>query len=435
MIQESKDNRTLPEVFKELQDSRNAQIESYKKAKINNRKGFKNVIATKTITVASIVVLIFCITTAFTGYIFASNDNKEEVEILGEYEENNNVISVENVISENISVITSKKLVTEERAIEHKTVYKENKLLPKDEQLVVQEGINGKEEVTAVKIYENNEFVDENIINRKLLEQSTEAIIEVGTSDFLKNLNVHIGDKMYLINSSELRKDPNENSLNICTIPQNLDVKLLDVTDNKWCKVSFDLNEGYIRKDVLTSETLNPEIAQKCRILRIKQSLDFNMDLNKPSGLNLEDFKKILSGNSSDKYKIFENNAEAFYNIEQKYNINGVFLAAIGIHESNWGKSVIAKDKNNLFGYGSYDRDPYSYSYVFETYEDGIELVAKMLVKYYINEPGTPIYDGEVAKGSYYNGPTVSGVNIRYASDENWCNKVYSKMEELYNKL
>ena len=58
-----------------------------------------------------------------------------------------------------------------------------------------------------------------------------------------------------------------------------------------------------------------------------------------------------------------------------------------------------------------------------------------MLVKYYINEPGTPIYDGEVAKGSYYNGPTVSGVNIRYASDENWCNKVYSKMEELYNKL
>jgi len=57
------------------------------------------------------------------------------------------------------------------------------------------------------------------------------------------------------------------------------------------------------------------------------------------------------------------------------------------------------------------------------------------LVKYYLNAEGTPIYEGEVAKGSYYTEPTVESVNTRYASDQNWHNKVYSYMEYLYNRL
>ena len=100
-----------------------------------------------------------------------------------------------------------------------------------------------------------------------------------------------------------------------------------------------------------------------------------------------------------------------------------------------WATSTISKDKKNLFGYGAYDRSPYASSFSFETYAEGIELVAKVLVKNYINETGTPIYEGESAKGSYYNGPTVAGVNVRYASDENWNNKIYKYMEYLYNKL
>ncbi len=47
--------------------------------------------------------------------------------------------------------------------------------------------------------------------------------------------------------------------------------------------------------------------------------------------------------------RFFEQNADYFYYVEKQYNINGVFVAAIGIHESNWGTSKIAKDKKNLF--------------------------------------------------------------------------------------
>lgn len=436
-MQEKNTNRTLPEVFKELQDIRNAQEKRYKEIK-NNKNMIRNTInglATKTTSVASIVVLILMVMTAFTGYIFATNTGEqEESKIVGEYEQNDNAINVEKVISDNISVVTSKELVTEEREIEYKVVYQENDLLQKDEQVIIQEGVNGKEEVTAIKRYENNEFVDENILNRTTLQEAVEQIVQVGTSEFLQKYNVHIGDKMYLLNQYDLKQEATNKSVTLCTIPQNLDVKLLDISGN-WCKVAYDTYEGYIKSDELTSETVNPEIAEKCRIFRIKQTLSIDMELNKPSGLTLEDFKKILSDNSSDKNKIFENNAEIFYNVEQKYNINGVFLAAVGIHESGWGNSTIAETKKNLFGYGAYDRDPYSYSYGFETYEEGIETVAKALVKFYINEKGTPIYDGETAKGSYYNGATLSGINVRYASDKNWYNKVYSKMEDLYNKL
>ncbi len=37
--------------------------------------------------------------------------------------------------------------------------------------------------------------------------------------------------------------------------------------------------------------------------------------------------------------------------------------------------------------------------------------------------------------GTYYNGPTVAGVNTRYASDSNWSNRVYNVMLSLYEKL
>ena len=178
------------------------------------------------------------------------------------------------------------------------------------------------------------------------------------------------------------------------------------------------------QNDVKTTKSKNELIA----------NLNFGMALNKPSGLTLEQFKKVLS-DGKDKNKIFENNAEYFYYIEKQYNINGVFIAAVGIHESAWGTSKIAKEKNNLFGYGAYDSNPYNGAYNFSEYSESIDLIARVFVKYYINPKGTNIYGGEKAAGTYYNGPTLSGINTRYATDKNWANGVYNHMKYLYNKL
>ena len=161
--------------------------------------------------------------------------------------------------------------------------------------------------------------------------------------------------------------------------------------------------------------------------------ISFNMALNKPSGFTLEEFKKVLT-DSKDKNKIFEDNAEYFYYIEQEYGINGIFVAAIGIHESNWGTSRIAKNKYNLFGYGAYDSNPYNGAYSFSSYSEAIDLIARVLVKYYINPAGTEIYDGQKASGKYYSGNTLSAVNKKYATDKNWANGVYKYIEYLYGK-
>jgi len=158
------------------------------------------------------------------------------------------------------------------------------------------------------------------------------------------------------------------------------------------------------------------------------------MALNKPSGLSLEQFKKVLN-DSKDTNKIFANNAEYFYYIEKQYNINGVFVAAVGIHESAWGTSKIAIEKKNLFGYGAYDSNPYNGAYNFSNYSECIDLISRVFVKYYLNPSGTSIYGGEKAIGTYYNGANLKGINQRYASDKNWANGVYTYMKYLYNKL
>ena len=87
-----------------------------------------------------------------------------------------------------------------------------------------------------------------------------------------------------------------------------------------------------------------------------------------------------------------------------------------------------------MFGYGAYDSNPYNGAYTFSNYSESIDLIARVLVKYYLNPKGTQIYDGEVATGKYYNGSTLSGVNKKYATDSNWANSVYKYMKYLYNK-
>ena len=159
------------------------------------------------------------------------------------------------------------------------------------------------------------------------------------------------------------------------------------------------------------------------------------MNLNKPSGFSLEQFKKVLGGHSGDKNNIFKDNAQYFYYAEKQYGINGIFLAAVGIHESSWGTSRISMDKKNLFGYGAFDSNPYGGAYIFDTYAEGIDLLARVFVKYYLNSSGTKIYDGNVASGKFHNGNNLFSVNVKYASDKNWANSVYKWMTYLYNSL
>ena len=384
-----------------------------------------------------LLCLLFCIFIVIVLFGLISKENKEikqlaQAKVIN-FEQNNKQLDIDEILNKNISIVKRKELIVEQVDINYMTINTENPNLPKDEKKVIQEGKNGKQEITKVRTYENDELVEENIINTKIYEDSVQEIIEIGTSETLKDLNIHIGDSVIVTEEIELKNQPNGDVI-IIKVPKYYDVKLLEIVDN-WSKVEFQNNIGYIKNTKYTTEAVTVGIAEKSRIAKIKGNVNLEMDLTQKSGLTLEDYKRILKNNNSDKNKIFENNYDAFYNIEQKYNINGVFLASIAIHESGWGTSRIAVDKKNLFGFGSYDSSPYESSYTFNTYEEGLEVVARALIKNYLNAAGTIVFDGETATGAYYNGPTLPGVNVRYASDQNWNIKVFSKMLYLYNKL
>lgn len=378
------------------------------------------------------IIIIALLISFFKNRIFATNvQNKEEIKV-AVFEENQKSVDVISVMLENTN--SDKKMINEQRDVEYQTIYEDNPNLPKDEEQVKQEGKIGKIQVTALQEYKGEELQNEDTIESKTLEEAVTKIVYKGTSEFLKKYSVHIDDQMYLLEAEDLKEEAKDEANTVCNVPRYLNVKIKEAGED-WIKVSYKDKEGYLKTTNITSEAVSPLIKEKNRVAALKNNLNIDMDLSVPSGLTLSDFKTVLSNNLSDKNKIFEQNAENFYKAEQKYKVNGIFLASIGIHESAWGTSKIANDKNNLFGFTAYDSDPYNSATSFDNYESAINKVAETLSTKYLRTSGTKISEDLVATGTYFNGTTAKSVNVRYASDEGWADKVFTYMQYLYGKL
>ena len=359
-------------------------------------------------------------------------------------------VNLEEIISENTNNGQREEYEAKEEVLEYITKYRTNNDLPKGIVQVVQEGREGTQEITVKKTYQGEELVNEEQVSQKVTKASINKIVEIGGGAGTSNYTVKVGDTLYVTSDRlSVMTEPDEKSQKVATLSKNDELKLKEIKD-QWYKIESGTARGYVKAECTTylnpnqkyeeekteennSSTTNNTTSSKSAS-DLKATLSMNMALNKPSGLSLEQFKKVLT-DSKDTNKIFVNNAQYFYYIEKQYNINGIFVAAVGIHESAWGTSKLALEKKNLFGYGAYDSNPYNGAYNFSDYSESIDLLARVFVKYYLNPKGTSIYGGEKATGSYYNGATLAGVNTRYASDKNWANSVYKYMQYLYNKL
>ena len=368
-----------------------------------------------------IIIVLMSLIALFKNHVFAIQTEEITTERIATVEENEKAVDILELMIQNNNL--DKKLINEERDIDFEIERIESDQIPKGEEQINQKGVVGKKQVTALQTIENGEMVAEEIIEKDIKQEPIKEIIYVGTSEFLAKYNVHIGEDVFLIETGDIKKEPSEDSENIYNIKRYLNVTLEEVS-NEWAKIKYKDYEGYVPISKLTSESVTPKIKEKNRIAKLQANLNLDMNLNAKSELTLSDYKTIFANNSSDKNNIFKDNAATFYNMEQKYNINGIFLASIGIHESAWGTSYIAKEKNNLFGYKAYDRDPVNSAQGFENYQECIETVAQALSTNYLS-----------SSGRFYNGATLCGVNTRYASDENWSTKVFKYMEYLYDKL
>ena len=355
-------------------------------------------------------------------------------------------LNLEEFISQNTNDKQREEYEVTEETLEYITKYRTNTSLPKGMIQVVQEGRQGVQEVTIKKIYKGEELISEEQVRQKIITASINKIVEIGGGAETSNYIVKVGDTLYVTSDRlSVMVEPDENSQKVATLSKNDELELKEIKAS-WYRIESGTARGYVKAECTTyinpnapeeEETINDSTTTSTNTKsanELKSALSFNMALNKPSGLSLEQFKKVLN-DDKDKNNILANNSEYFYYIEKQYHINGIFVAAVAIHESAWGTSKIALEKKNLFGYGAYDSSPYNSAYNFSDYPESIDLLARVFVKYYLNPKGTSIYGGEVATGSYYNGETLTGVNTKYATDKNWANRVYHYMEYLYNKL
>ena len=413
----------------------NAKEKAKKSQKIHKAKMLKN-----TVIFLAFIISVLYVIILYDHYFERNNVYASETLAKGENIKISSAkeIDIEEVITENIKQGQKEEYIVQEATLEYITKYRSNANLPKGTIQVVQEGREGKQEITIKKVYQDEELIAEEQVASKITKAFVNKIVEIGTANYSSDYKVKVGDTLYVTSDRlSVMVQPNEQAQKIATLAKGNELKVLEI-QNEWYKISGSGTTGYVKAESTTYIDNSPKPQTSTKTDKSKaeliSTLSFDMALNKPSGLTLEQFKRVLS-DSKDTNKIFQNNAEYFYYIEQQYNINGVFVAAVGIHESAWGTSQIAKNKKNLFGYGAYDSNPYNDAYHFSGYPESIDLIARVFVKYYINPKGTSIYGGEKATGTYYNGPTLSGINTRYATDKNWANGVYQHIKYLYNKL
>lgn len=383
-----------------------------------------------------IICLIIIITTGKSKSNFdVQNDtqiNKKNNESTETYKN----IDFLKIVNESTASTKKQELRVEKQDIDFKTYYTENDTLLKGTSRIVQEGKEGTKQTITKITYEGNNVILEDTVYENVIKKAKSQIIEIGTKEKQNNSTKAKNTIMYVnIDTLNIRKEPKVSSEKIGILNKNDKVTVIEVQD-LWTKIKTKKLEGWVLtenlKDDMVFDNYSNTSSYKSNNELLKQ-LNFNMNLYQPSGLTYEQFKKVLSGNKQDVNKIIESNAEYFYYAEQQYKINGIFLAAVAIHESGWGTSKISLDKKNLFGYGAYDGSAYQSAWTFDTYAEGIDLLARVLTKYYLSP-----------NGKYYNGPTLKGINIRYATDKSnlqegktkgWAEKVYSYMQILYNKI
>jgi beta-N-acetylglucosaminidase len=136
-------------------------------------------------------------------------------------------------------------------------------------------------------------------------------------------------------------------------------------------------------------------------------TVDTNLTL--PSGETAASLDQFLSGSA------LAGLGASFMKAESTYHVSARYFVAHAILESGWGTSAIAQFKHNLFGFGADDANPYGDAMTFTSFDACIQYVAQFIATNYLT-----------VGGQFYHGPTLRGMNVDYASDPNWAEKIAS---------
>ncbi|NHN30821.1 glucosaminidase domain-containing protein [Paenibacillus agricola] len=109
--------------------------------------------------------------------------------------------------------------------------------------------------------------------------------------------------------------------------------------------------------------------------------------VNSTSSLTEEHIAQIFEGTALSGYEL----EKAILEVEQEYGINAYFTIAVMKLESGHGKSLIARNKNNMFGLNAIDNDAYNKAFSFETKGDSVQKFGQLISEHYVDKGYTSI--------------------------------------------
>lgn len=204
-------------------------------------------------------------------------------------------------------------------------------------------------------------------------------------------------------------------------IIMSTNIQLFMITDNKEVNQNNNSEQLTIASEERKVETTTRQAGE--RELKEKEeekyitideiTISRNMDLTKRCGVSKEDFKVLLTNLRPDTTGFFEENSDTIYDLCEKYEINEIFFCGLIAAESGWKIASNHRNTNNFVSMMSKGK-----LIRYDTTEEGLEAAAKLLHDRYLTEGG-----------SYYNGKTLSGVQIRYCPNSStWVGLVYGCM-------
>ena len=144
-----------------------------------------------------------------------------------------------------------------------------------------------------------------------------------------------------------------------------------------------------------------------------------NLSFRSKSNYTADEINRYITAHTDSDSKL-RNLGAALKEAENTYGVNALLTLSVAINESGWGQSRIAKDKNNLFGMGAIDSDPYNGAYKYpSTRESVLDFTKNFISNQYANPRDWKYW------GAFLGNKNL-GANVKYASDPFWGEKAAS---------
>ena len=139
---------------------------------------------------------------------------------------------------------------------------------------------------------------------------------------------------------------------------------------------------------------------------------NFTTNVSARTNFSYDDLIKITHGTG------LEGLEHAVIETEEKYGVNALFTLALAAHESGWGSSSLARNRNNLFGICAFDSNVDAAS-SFGTKSECIDYFGRLISKEYFAHGRTNLWS----------------INEIYASDPSWASQVQTTMLYMMNMI